>query len=217
MRAAGLLAGAMLYAQSVGVNAFSGNTACEIDMKNIEHLAQSQSEGRRPDGRCYSHVSSYIDKVGYGGISKGGFDRAIPSAYWAEVRYFGPCTVQYCIEDMQAIAYYLFLEQTSKPGQCTSTRQAHQFADYLNKDGNAARLGLKNIQAHADNNPYKAPEGSIVVVRAGTPGTANPTAGDIAVKGPGDDFYNGEPALFLASSPPHSCILTCRCNINGPW
>jgi len=40
-------------------------------------------------------------------------------------------------------------------------------------------------------NPYNAPEGAIVVVAAGAPGTANPTAGDIAVKGPNADFYNG--------------------------
>ena len=31
------------------------------------------------------------------------------------------------------------------------------------------------------NNPYNAPRGAIVVVKAGTPGTAHPVAGDIAV------------------------------------
>jgi hypothetical protein len=118
-------------------------------MSRLESFAKSDSSGRRPDGRCYSHVSNYIDSVGYGGIPKGGFDNSIPSAYWAE---------------------------------------AHQFADYLNKDGNAERLSLHDTRG---TNPYEAPEGSIIVVRAGTPGTANPTAGDIAVKGPGDDFYNG--------------------------
>ena len=66
--------------------------------------------------------------------------------------------------------------------------EAHDFADYLNKNGNAARLNLKNT---GGTNPYEAPEGSIIVVRAGTPGTVNPTAGDIAVKGSGDHFYNG--------------------------
>ena len=61
--------------------------------------------------------------------------------------------------------------------------EAHDFADYLNKDDNAEKLGLKNIQADCGNNPYNAPPGSIVVVAAGAPGTSNPTAGDIAVKG----------------------------------
>merc|ERR1719191_112855 len=65
------------------------------------------------------------------------------------------------------------------------------FADYLNSGSNAASLKLKNIQSCVSNNPYEAPEGSIVVVRAGTPGTSNPTAGDIAVKGSGDSFWNG--------------------------
>ena len=124
-------------------------TVCAGDMLRLLSTAKADSDGKRPDGRCYSHVSSYIDSVGYGGIAKGGFDSAIPSSYWAE---------------------------------------AHMFADYLNKDGNAARLSLKNT---GGTNPYNAPAGSIVVVRAGTPGTVNPTAGDIAVKGSGDTFWNG--------------------------
>ena len=75
-------------------------------MDNLKHEAKSNSVGKYPDGRCYSHVADYIDAVGYGGIAKGGFNDAIPSAYWAE---------------------------------------AHDFADYLNKDGNAERLGMKNV------------------------------------------------------------------------
>ena len=39
--------------------------------------------GKRPDGRCYSHVANYIDETGYGGISKNGFDAAIPSQHVA--------------------------------------------------------------------------------------------------------------------------------------
>ena len=128
----------------------SVSSVCQHDMEALRSVAASDSRGRRPDGRCYSHVADYIDDVGYGGIHKNGFDAAIPSQYWAE---------------------------------------AHQFADYLNKDGNAARLGLKNLYI---DNPYNAPAGSIVVVRAGTPGTANPTAGDIAVAdGSSGNFWNG--------------------------
>ena len=55
-------------------------------------------------------------------------------------------------------------------------------------NGNAARLGMVNLNLDS---PYKAPGGAIVVVRAGTPGTVNPTAGDIAVASGGGDFYNG--------------------------
>ena len=115
-------------------DAISG--VCQADMTRLESIARVDSTGRRPDGKCYSHVADYIDASGYGGINKGGFNAAIPPSYWAE---------------------------------------AHDFADYLNKNGNAARLGLRKLIL---TNPYNAPSGSIVVVRAGTPGTVNPTAGD---------------------------------------
>lgn len=54
-------------------------------------------------------------------------------------------------------------------------RYAKQFAEYLNKNNNAARLGLAKLRI---DNPYKAPPGSIVVVRPGTPGTRHPVAGE---------------------------------------
>merc|ERR1719218_189135 len=113
-------------------------------MNALAEKAYEDSKGKRPDGKCYSHVSHYINEVGYGGICKGCFDSKIPSKYWAE---------------------------------------AHMFADYLNSGDNAEKLHLKNIKSHLSNDPYKAPYGAVVVVRAGTPGTRNPTAGDITVKG----------------------------------
>jgi hypothetical protein len=64
---------------------------------------------------------------------------------------------------------------------------AHDFADYLNAGQRYKSLGLQKLNI---DNPYQAPPGSIIVVRAGTPGTANPVAGDIVVKGYGDHFYN---------------------------
>lgn len=131
-------------------------------MSIMQSVSKADSQGKHPDGMCYSHVSGYIDAQGYGGISAGHFDASIPSAYW---------------------------------------EYAHQFADYLNKDGNAARLGLANIQSSLQNNPYKAPGGSIVVVRAGTPGTANPVAGDIAVSDGGSGyFWNGGAMGYGGSS-----------------
>ncbi len=65
------------------------------------------------------------------------------------------------------------------------TEYAHQFADYAN--GHLSELGLTRL---AIDNPYDAPSGAIVVVRAGTPGTHHPTAGDIAVADGKGDFYN---------------------------
>ena len=125
---------------------------CSADESSLDSYAKSDSQGRSPDGRCYSHVADYIDAVGYGGINKGKFNDCIPSAYWT---------------------------------------YAYQFAEYLNKGNNAANLCLENVQSKYSNNPYKAPTGSIVVVRAGTPGTANPVAGDIAVVGGSGNFWNG--------------------------
>jgi len=125
---------------------------CSSDESALNSYAEKNSKGKSPDGMCYSHVADYIDAVGYGGIDKGGFNDAIPPAYW-----------QY----------------------------AYQFAEYLNTGDNAAELCLENVQSKYSNNPYNAPTGTIVVVRAGTPGTANPVAGDIAVVGEGDYFWNG--------------------------
>ena len=126
---------------------------CSSDMNSMESYSGANSRGKYPDGMCYSHVADYIDAVGYGGISKGGFNNAIPSAYWT---------------------------------------YAYQFAEYLNQGNNAANLCLENVQAKYGNNPYKGPAGALVVVRAGTPGTANPVAGDIAViSKEGDVFWNG--------------------------
>jgi len=63
---------------------------------------------------------------------------------------------------------------------------AKDFGNWLN--ANYKSKGLKKLNI---DNPYKAPPGAIVVVRAGTPGTSHPTAGDIAVVGKNGHFYNG--------------------------
>jgi hypothetical protein len=83
---------------------------------------------------------------------------------------------------------------TPFPKQIPSSDQeyAHQFADYMNAKGangqtNASNLGLQKLPI---TNPYDAPPGSIIVVRAGTPGTRNPVAGDIVVAGGNGKFYN---------------------------
>jgi hypothetical protein len=64
---------------------------------------------------------------------------------------------------------------------------AHNFADLMNAGG-ARRFGIERMSM---SNPYDAPAGSIVVVAAGSPGTAHPTAGDIAVADGHGNFYNG--------------------------
>jgi D-alanyl-D-alanine carboxypeptidase len=82
------------------------------------------------------------------------------------------------------------------------TSEAHEFADFLNQNGNASKYGLINLlDANPNMSPYQAPAGSVVVVSAGSPGTRHPTAGDISVADGKGSFYNGgEMALGGASS-----------------
>jgi hypothetical protein len=97
---------------------------------------------------------------------------------------------------------------------------AHDFADYLNQGDNAAKLSLAKLGI---TNPYSAPAGSIVVVRAGTPGTADPVAGDITVKGNGDSFFNDGEMGYGGSSnfPPGNTYVLgiyapLKCSGAGP-
>jgi LAS superfamily LD-carboxypeptidase LdcB len=62
------------------------------------------------------------------------------------------------------------------------TGMARNFAEWLNAGDNATKWGLKNILTK-DMSPYNAPPGSIIVVSAGSPGTSDPVAGDITVRG----------------------------------
>jgi hypothetical protein len=64
---------------------------------------------------------------------------------------------------------------------------AHNFSDLMTSTG-AAHWGLERLSMSS---PYDAPAGAIVVVKAGSPGTAHPTAGDIAIADGSGHFYNG--------------------------
>ena len=129
----------------------SGSTISEQGQKEMKAMlarAKADSTGRRPDGRCYSHVADYLDREKYGNLGQN-FNAHVPSSHWAEARQFG---------------------------------------EWMNQGNHAELAGLQRLPI---DNPYDAPPGSIVLVRAGTPGTAHPTAGDIAIKGEGNIFYNG--------------------------
>jgi uncharacterized Zn-binding protein involved in type VI secretion len=117
-------------------------------MQAMLRRAKADSAGRRPDGRCYSHVAGYLDQEKYGKLGQN-FNAHVPPSHWAEARQFG---------------------------------------EWMNQGNRAELAGLQRLPI---TNPYDAPPGSIVLVRAGTPGTAHPTAGDIAIKGEGNIFYNG--------------------------
>jgi hypothetical protein len=64
---------------------------------------------------------------------------------------------------------------------------ARNFAEYANMGNNAERMGIRRLPI---DNPYLAPPGAIVVVRAGTPGTHHKTAGDITVAAGAGRFLN---------------------------
>ena len=107
----------------------------------------------------------------------------------------GKCYHQVKI-DIQEVGYGNIPRQTAngqlRPLPGSDQGYAHNFADYMNARGangqtNATNLGLQKLPI---TNPYDAPPGSIIVVRAGTPGTRNPVAGDIVVAGGGGHFYN---------------------------
>jgi hypothetical protein len=97
---------------------------------------------------------------------------------------------------------YRFLTRTGlgkiQPGQDilppgkTYRKLAHQFADFLNKDDNAHKLGLRKLDIK---NPYDAPPGAIVVVAAGSPGTFDAKAGDISIAAGNGLFINDGPRM----------------------
>jgi peptidoglycan hydrolase-like protein with peptidoglycan-binding domain/GH24 family phage-related lysozyme (muramidase) len=64
---------------------------------------------------------------------------------------------------------------------------ARHFADLMNARG-AKAYGLERVSI---DNPYDAPAGAIVVVAPGSPGTAHPEAGDIAIADGNGHFFNG--------------------------
>lgn len=76
---------------------------------------------------------------------------------------------------------------------------AVHFAEWMNKrhssgsGTNADHAGLRRLML---DNPYDAPLGALVVVAPLSPGTGDPNAGDIAVRGPGDTFWNDGPMSY---------------------
>ena len=74
---------------------------------------------------------------------------------------------------------------------------ARNFAEYMNKPANAQRWGLQRLPL---SNPYDAPRGAVVVVAAGSPGTAHPTAGDISVAAGNGRFINDGPNMGYGGS-----------------
>ncbi|MBA3948060.1 MAG: hypothetical protein H0X37_26365 [Herpetosiphonaceae bacterium] len=62
--------------------------AGQPSMQRLLAMARADSVGKQPDGLCYTHVGTYLEQVGYGGIVVGGFAAAIPAPYWNEAHQF---------------------------------------------------------------------------------------------------------------------------------
>jgi lysozyme len=128
-----------------GVEGESGKGSAQRE--KLLGIARAGSEGRKPDGLCYSHVCDFLAKCnGYGKIKDP--------------------------------------RQQFPPG---ALPLAHDFADFINAQG-PKQWGLERLSISS---PYDAPPGAIVVVKAGSPGTSDPTAGDISVAGGDGHFFNG--------------------------
>jgi LysM repeat protein len=80
---------------------------------------------------------------------------------------------------------------------------AIHFDQFMRANGNAQRYCFADIKDRSDirRNPYKAPQGAIIVVRPNSPGTSHPYAGDITVaEGDGRRFWNGGSMSYGGSS-----------------
>lgn len=90
------------------------------------------------------------------------------------------------------------------------------FAEHYNYNNGefAKKQGIVNLlDSNPNLSPYNAPAGSIVVVTAGSPGTAHPYCGDIAVADGAGKFYNdgemsyGGPELWNGSKAGSGRVL----------
>jgi peptidoglycan hydrolase-like protein with peptidoglycan-binding domain/GH24 family phage-related lysozyme (muramidase) len=158
-----------------------------LDFENQHHL-------ERHDGAIDAHTLALLAKHPVGSLDgeshNGSAQRekllGIARAGSEGRRPDGRCYFHVCQFLVQCAGYGKIKNPyTQFPG--SALPEAHDFADFINSQG-PARWGLDKL---AISNPYDAPAGAIVVVKAGSPGTANPTAGDIAVADGHGNFFNG--------------------------
>lgn len=165
---------------------FDEKTAAAV--KAFEKKAKRHVDGAVSTGDLKAMEKAVKDKAeaatgGVAGISGRGKKQMADLLAVAKAGAQGKRPLGWCLREVQD-----YLDQTAYgKGKVPRLPYARNYAEYLNKDGNAERLGFKRLNI---TNPYDAPPGAIVVVRAGTPGTSHPTAGDIVVKGHGDKLYN---------------------------
>ncbi len=189
---------------SAGSPSASGGAASTLEGRS----SASSSQGEMPLGLLGASRSNEVNPPpGQGAVNGAGYSISANGerqmqALLAQARRNaggkrpkGRCYHQVKI-DIQEVGYGAIPKQTAnaqlRPLPASDQGYAHDFADYMNHRGangqtNAQSLGLQRLPI---TNPYDAPAGSIIVVRAGTPGTHNPVAGDIVVAGGNGTFYN---------------------------
>jgi peptidoglycan hydrolase-like protein with peptidoglycan-binding domain/GH24 family phage-related lysozyme (muramidase) len=142
------------------------------------------------DGKTYAamekHPAGSIKNESHDGAAQRAKMLSIARAGSAGLKPDGRCYYHVCQFLIQCHGYGTITDPyTQFPSG--DLPEAHDFANLMNSDG-PAKFGLEKLGI---SNPYDAPAGSIVVVAAGSPGTANPTAGDISIADGNGNFYNG--------------------------
>lgn len=161
--------------------------AAVVAFQNDHHM-------KKHDGEIDAHTLDILTKHPVGSVEgesrDGARDRArmlsISRSQSAGRRPDGRCYYHVCQFLVQCNGYGK-ITNPYKQFPASALPEAHNFADFVNSTG-PQRWGLEKLSIH---NPYDAPPGAIVVVAAGSPGTAHPTAGDIAIADGNGAFYNG--------------------------
>lgn len=148
-------------------------------MAALLQTARTASEGRSPDGRCYTHVANFLDRTGFGKVARDGFNAAVPAAYWPEARNFAE-----------------YANQPGKLEQLGLQRLDTALTPPIRSpyDPRIPAGAVVVVPAVQDG------------VR--TPGTAHATAGDIAVADGKGRFFNGGEMSYgpPASFPPGNLL-----------
>lgn len=155
---------------------------------------QHEHHMKKHDGAIDAHTLDILSKHPVGSVEgesrDGARDRAkmlsIARSQSAGRRPDGRCYYHVCQFLVQCNGYGK-ITNPYKQFPSSALPEAHNFADFVNSTG-PHRWGLEKLSVHS---PYDAPSGSIVVVAAGSPGTAHPTAGDIAIADGHGAFFNG--------------------------
>jgi lysozyme len=159
-------------------------------VKHFEHLHHMKNH----EGVIDAHTLNILEKHPVGSIegetSHGSEQRqrmlSVARGASAGKRPDGMCYAHVC-QFFVSCGGYGKIHDPHRQFPASALPYAHDFADFVNAQG-PKKWGLEKLSISS---PYDAPPGAIVVVKAGSPGTHHPTAGDIAIADGHGLFYNG--------------------------